>query len=480
MGSYELLIRTPDGKSASRRFNSPRVLIGRSTGDIVLDDPHVSSRHGELAYSDGILTFIDRGSSNGSFLHGNRVTTPVELIIGDVLLLGKSELEVRAIEPDSADAKTVVDMRPPWNALEDRDDEPTPPPGPIVGHHAPPASSSSSSHQAASPASARATPGADPPQSSQRSAPGSQKEAKKDSGSVHVPSTAELKNMFASTGVTATWADEDAARKDQEGLNRFGDAIKAGLTQLSEVWSAKGQKKPNTADGLIGTIKDAWKVMQPHAIPAAMVVGILTIPVAVVGWLFLSLIPALAFIYSLVSLVQMLAMPLAFAAAMLFMLRVRLGKPISPLDAWKSVLAQPVSIWVNMLVSGLVTVVGLILLIIPGIALGMFSSVVYFLEGRRMVGMNLRSVQLFVHDGLRYVLILLLLGVGMAVVNTVVGIVFGFVPLIGPLFAGLFGAVVTAVLAPLSASLIIHLYFQAIGEAEGKNAEAEARRAMSL
>ncbi|NUN14493.1 MAG: FHA domain-containing protein [Myxococcales bacterium] len=479
MGSYELLIRTPDGKSASRRFNSPRVLIGRSTGDIVLDDPHVSSRHGELAYSDGILTFIDRGSSNGSFLHGNRVTTPVELIIGDVLLLGKSELEVRAIEPDSADAKTVIDMRPPWNALEDRDDEPTPPPGPLPDRSVAPAAAKS--HQAAHSTGPNAAHQAELAQGSQRTSGAKPKESpKKGGGSVQVPSTGELKNMFVSTGATATWAAEDPARKDQEGFNRFGDAIKAGLTQLSEVWSSKGQKKADTTEGLVGTIKEAWNVLQPHVIPAAMVVGILTIPVAVLGWLFLSLIPALAFVYSLVSLVQSLLMPLAFAAAMLFMLRVRLGKPISPMDAWKSVMAQPVNLWVNMFVSGLVVLVGFILLIIPGIALGMFSTVVYFLEGRRMVGMNLRSVQLFVHDGLRYVLVFLLLGVGLAVLSTVVGIVFGFIPFIGSLFGGIFSAVLTAVGAPLFASLIIHLYFQAIGEAEGKNAEAEARRAMSL
>src|SRR5690348_13671587 len=61
------------------------LLVGRaSSSDIPLFDPTISRRHAELACATGGVTVRDLGSSNGTFVNGERVeTSPV--LTGDVI-----------------------------------------------------------------------------------------------------------------------------------------------------------------------------------------------------------------------------------------------------------------------------------------------------------------------------------------------------------------------------------------------------------
>ena len=74
------------------------VTIGRSHScDILLEEPTVSRRHATLMlYEDG-WAITDNGSVHGTFLNGNRVTSPQLLFDGDVLTLADATLKfVRA------------------------------------------------------------------------------------------------------------------------------------------------------------------------------------------------------------------------------------------------------------------------------------------------------------------------------------------------------------------------------------------------
>lgn len=67
------------------------VLIGRSPGqDIVLRDQCVSRQHAMIVWEDGGYAVVDRESSHGTFLNGNRVKRAV-LKSGDLLQLGSLE-----------------------------------------------------------------------------------------------------------------------------------------------------------------------------------------------------------------------------------------------------------------------------------------------------------------------------------------------------------------------------------------------------
>ena len=62
-------------------------VFGREEG-YVLPDERVSRRHARILAVSGEYILIDLGSSNGTFLNGQRVTGPVMLQHGDVIQLG--------------------------------------------------------------------------------------------------------------------------------------------------------------------------------------------------------------------------------------------------------------------------------------------------------------------------------------------------------------------------------------------------------
>jgi hypothetical protein len=73
------------------------VLIGRGPQtDLRLDDPFISSEHAQIVVRNGGTVFVDLGSTNGSRVNGEPVTSPVTLFDGDVVQLGSVRLRYAA------------------------------------------------------------------------------------------------------------------------------------------------------------------------------------------------------------------------------------------------------------------------------------------------------------------------------------------------------------------------------------------------
>ena len=72
------------------------VTVGRATGCGVplTDDSTVSQLHARIFRKDGRLLVEDLGSTNGTFLNGKRVSSPVPLRVRDRLQIGATVLEV--------------------------------------------------------------------------------------------------------------------------------------------------------------------------------------------------------------------------------------------------------------------------------------------------------------------------------------------------------------------------------------------------
>lgn len=70
------------------------VTIGRETSnDIIINDEKVSRHHLQIAQDDnGGFTAVDLGSSNGTFVNGVRITTPVRIRLGDQVRIGSTSL----------------------------------------------------------------------------------------------------------------------------------------------------------------------------------------------------------------------------------------------------------------------------------------------------------------------------------------------------------------------------------------------------
>jgi pSer/pThr/pTyr-binding forkhead associated (FHA) protein len=69
--------------------------VGRAAGcQITLDDSYASQLHARVFERDGILYVEDLGSTNGTFVNGKKVSSPVTLERGDHLKVGNTLLEV--------------------------------------------------------------------------------------------------------------------------------------------------------------------------------------------------------------------------------------------------------------------------------------------------------------------------------------------------------------------------------------------------
>jgi len=76
-----------------------RTVVGRDPScDFVVIDPRVSRRHLEIDLDGAKLRFRDLGSSNGTLLNGVRADAG-ELDLGDVIVIGDSELTLEPGEP---------------------------------------------------------------------------------------------------------------------------------------------------------------------------------------------------------------------------------------------------------------------------------------------------------------------------------------------------------------------------------------------
>src|SRR5918995_49560 len=69
--------------------------IGREGCDVVLPDPEVSRRHAAIRSTGTGVAVEDLGSSNGTFVNGERVSGTRPLSHGDVVRFGNTEWELR-------------------------------------------------------------------------------------------------------------------------------------------------------------------------------------------------------------------------------------------------------------------------------------------------------------------------------------------------------------------------------------------------
>jgi pSer/pThr/pTyr-binding forkhead associated (FHA) protein len=72
-----------------------QVVIGRSSElDMVLVEDMVSRKHAKIMIASGAITIEDLGSTNGTYLDGQRVTRPVAAEIGGSIRIGRTTLNI--------------------------------------------------------------------------------------------------------------------------------------------------------------------------------------------------------------------------------------------------------------------------------------------------------------------------------------------------------------------------------------------------
>ena len=97
------------GPLAGQRFEvEGELVIGREDADITIGDPQISRRHAVVRPSATGLEIEDAGSSNGTFVNGDRISGGRELAGGDSVRVGQTELDVEV----PVQAGTVIADQP--------------------------------------------------------------------------------------------------------------------------------------------------------------------------------------------------------------------------------------------------------------------------------------------------------------------------------------------------------------------------------
>jgi len=138
-----LIVRTGPNPGMVFDLTKEITTLGRDVAnDIVLGDPEVSRQHARLTRTPGGYVLEDLGSTNGSFVNGERLSSPRVLNPGD--LLGMSEKVTLTFEmaiPEAAETvmSPAARAEPAVPTVQDFTPTPTPPSvAPVRPAQAPP------------------------------------------------------------------------------------------------------------------------------------------------------------------------------------------------------------------------------------------------------------------------------------------------------------------------------------------------------
>ena len=114
----EIELLTAAGERRRLPVSGGRLIIGRgSDSDVFLPDHLLSRRHAEIEPRGGAFYIIDLGSTNGTFLNGERVEGEIALESGDRITIGGVEIRYCCVDAGTAvsqldETRTVVSYWP--------------------------------------------------------------------------------------------------------------------------------------------------------------------------------------------------------------------------------------------------------------------------------------------------------------------------------------------------------------------------------
>ena len=163
--SFRLIVRRGPQPNQTYDLNKDIITLGRDiTNDIVINDPEVSRHHMRLTRGAGGYTLEDLGSTNGTFVNGQRLTGAKPLNNGDMIGLGETvTLGYEMVRERPVGAPPEEPVTAPNPAAPRPLQTPPSPPQPTPAQQPPSYSYSSSAPQqqpSYSPAPPQAPPGA--------------------------------------------------------------------------------------------------------------------------------------------------------------------------------------------------------------------------------------------------------------------------------------------------------------------------------
>jgi hypothetical protein len=96
-GPEKMVVTSPDAMKGMEFPLGSEVTVGRAGGCAILltEDSFVSQLHARVFRREKEIFVEDLGSTNGTFVNGKKVSTPVPIRKGDKVQFGRTTLEVR-------------------------------------------------------------------------------------------------------------------------------------------------------------------------------------------------------------------------------------------------------------------------------------------------------------------------------------------------------------------------------------------------
>jgi len=103
--TFQLMMRSGPNPGKTFTLSKSEIVIGRDINvDVIVNTAEVSRRHARLYLDGSVYVVEDLGSTNGTFVNGQRLTTPVSLRSGDIIMLGEAAslvYEVSQFDPNA-------------------------------------------------------------------------------------------------------------------------------------------------------------------------------------------------------------------------------------------------------------------------------------------------------------------------------------------------------------------------------------------
>jgi pilus assembly protein CpaF len=122
---FAIVVNEKGGEQKRLEFDKPEVTIGRVQGnDIILPKGNVSKRHSRIVLKDGKFIIVDLKSTNGTYVNGRKITSPLVVKGSDKIYIGDFILSIEELQGAGVSDADNVPPPPP------RAKQPTIPPPP--------------------------------------------------------------------------------------------------------------------------------------------------------------------------------------------------------------------------------------------------------------------------------------------------------------------------------------------------------------
>ena len=114
---FAIVVNEKGGEQKRLEFDKPEVTIGRVQGnDIILPKGNVSKRHSRIVLKDGKFIIVDLKSTNGTYVNGRKITSPLVVKGSDKIYIGDFILSIEdfgaGAGTDDGDAPPPPPRRP--------------------------------------------------------------------------------------------------------------------------------------------------------------------------------------------------------------------------------------------------------------------------------------------------------------------------------------------------------------------------------